>query len=163
MAHNRYVAEPFALLLFFCTVGAYALGHVVYALYLIAVRVCDRWYGQFLQTEGAVAYLTVEMHVAVIVHIAVGVAQLVAYALAAVVNLVEQVVFLKKHQSAEYAGLIDRVNLILQLGHGERSLTLRQRLQDQQPISCRLDPVLRQYVFRFVHDYALNSQFSILN
>ena len=128
MAHSRYVAEPSPLFLLFGAFGADALGHVIYTLHLIAVRVGDCGYGSILQTERAVAHLAVEMYVAVIIGLTGGVAELVAHTLAAVINLVQQMVLIEKGQGAEYAGLIDRIYLILKFGHSDGAVTVSQRL-----------------------------------
>ena len=144
MVHSMYVAElfplPVALLGAF---RAYTLGHKVYGLYVETVRIVYCRYGQFLKAECAVAHFTVKMNVAVIIHIAVGMAQLVAYTFTAVIDLVQQMVLLEKGQSTEYSRLVDGVNGILKFGHSNGAVAVGQRLQDQQPISRRLDPVLR--------------------
>ena len=67
------------------------------------------------QTIGASTPLAEEMHVQVVVGIGiVTVAQLVAYAVATVLDDVHQMVFLEQCQSPEHTRLIDRQNLILQ-------------------------------------------------
>ena len=143
MARSMYVAEPFPSFAFFCALRADALGHVVYCLNLKTVRVGYSGYGSILKAERAVAYIAMEMNVTVIINIAVSVAQFIAYSLAAVINLMQQMVLLEKHQRAEYAGLVNGVNLVLQFSHSDGLMTLCQRLQNQQPVSCGLDPVLR--------------------
>ena len=101
------------------TFRADSLCHVVDALHPETVRVIHLGYRLLFKTECTVAYLTVKMHVAVIVNIAMGMTELVSYTLTAVINLMQQMVLLEKHQSAEYARLVDGVNLILQLGHSD--------------------------------------------
>lgn len=96
------------------TFRADSLCHVVDALHLETVRVIHLGYGQLFKTECAVAHFTVKMHVTVIINPAMGMAQLVSHTLAAVIDLMQQMVLLEKHQSTEYARLIDGVNLILQ-------------------------------------------------
>ena len=143
MGHSRYVAEPFPLpAALFGALGADALGHVVYGLNLETVRIFYSRDGQFLKTERAVTYLTVEMHVAVIVHIAVCVAEFIAYALTAVINLVQQVVLLEEGEGAEYARLVNGVNGVLKFGHGDGAVAVGQRLKHQQPVSCWFYSVL---------------------
>jgi hypothetical protein len=101
------------------TFRADSLCHVVDAIHLETVWVIHLGYGQLFKTECAVTGLTVKMYVAVIINIPVRTAEFVSYTLAAVINLMEQVLLLEKHQSTEYARLINGVNLILQLGHSD--------------------------------------------
>ena len=151
MAHSMYVAEPSPLvvvmgvgyLAFTGTLGADAFYHKVYGLCLETVGQINCRNRNVLQTEGTVAHLAVEMYVAVVIDPTVGMAELVTHTLAAVINLMQQMVLLKEGEGSEYAGLVNGVNLILKLRHGEGAVTLSQRFQDQQPVSCRLDPVLR--------------------
>ena len=98
--------------------------------------------GDILQTECAVARLAVEMYVAVVIGLTGGMAELVAHTLAAVINLVQQMILIEKGQGAEYAGLVNRVNLILKFGHSDGAVTLSQRLKYQQPVCRGLYPVL---------------------
>lgn len=143
MAHSRYVAEPFPLsAALFGTFGADALGHIVYGLNLEAVRIFYLRDGQFLKAEGAVADLAVKMHVAVIIHIAVGVAEFVSDSFTAVINLVQQVVLLEEGEGAENARLVNGVNSVLKLGHGDGTVAVGQRLKYQQPVGRGLDSVL---------------------
>ena len=96
MVRNRYVAEPSPLsATLFGAVWAYALGHVVYGLYMESFGIVHCGNGGVFKAECAVTHFAMEMNVAVIICVAVGVAQLVAYALAAVINLMEQVVLLE--------------------------------------------------------------------
>lgn len=143
MGHSRYVAGPFPLpATLFGTVRADALGHVVYGLNLETVRIFYCRYGQFLKAERAVADLAVEMHVAVIVHIAVCVAEFVSDPLATVINLVQEVVFLEQGQGTEYARLVNCVNGVLKFGHGDGTVAVGQRLKYQQPVCCWFYSVL---------------------
>ena len=127
MVHSRCVAGLGSLMVVMgmdsvAFAGAFradSLGHVVYALHPEPFWVLHLWNGQFLKAEGAVTDLAVEMNVTVIVNIAMGMAEFVSDTLAAVINLMKQVFLLEKHQSTEYTRLINRVNLILQLGHSD--------------------------------------------
>ena len=111
MEHSMYEAEPLSCQLsvkwlegtLSCTLGANTFSHIVYRLYLIACRVLDFRYGQFLKTECAVANLTVKMYVPVIISVTLGVAQLVANAFTAVFNLMQEMVLLEKGERTEYA------------------------------------------------------------
>ena len=105
-----------------------SLGHVVYALHPEPFWVLHLWNGQFLKAECAVADFTVEMYVAVIVNITFGVTQFITHPFAAVINLMQKVVLLEQSKGAEYAGLVYGVNLILQLGHSNRVMTVCQSL-----------------------------------
>ena len=152
MVHSRYVAEPFPLsAALFGAFGADALGHIVYGLNLETVRIFYLGNGQFLKAEGAVAHLAVKVYVAVIINIAVGVAQLIAYALATVINLMEQVVLFKKSQSAEYTRLINGINLVFQFGHRDWAVHIGQSLEHQKPVGSGLDSMLVQCPLKFVH------------
>ena len=138
MGHSRYVAGPFPLPAdLFGALGADALGHVVYGLNLETVRIFYCRDGQFLKAERAVADLAVEMHVVVIVHIAVCVAEFISDPLATVINLVQEVVFLEQGQGTEYARLVSGVNGVLKFGHGDGTMAVGQRLKDQQSVGCR--------------------------
>ena len=127
--HSRYVAEPFPLsAALFGAFGADALGHIVYGLNLETVRIFYLRDGQFLKAECAVAHLAVKVHVAVIIHIAVCVAEFIAYALAAVINLVQQVMLLEEGEGTEYSRLVNGVNGVLKFGHGDGTVAVGQRL-----------------------------------
>jgi hypothetical protein len=137
MVHSMYVAGPFPLpAALFGALGADTLGHVVYGLNQETVRIFYCRYRQFLKAERAVTYLTMEMHVAVIVHIAVCVAEFISDPLATVINLVQEVVFLEKGQGAEYARLINCVNGVLKFGHSDGTGAVGQRLKYQKPVGC---------------------------
>jgi hypothetical protein len=137
MAHSRYVAEPSPLsAALFGAFGADALGHIVYGLNQETVRIFYCRYGQFLKAERAVADLAMEMYVAVIVHIAVCVAEFVSDPLATVINLVQEVVFLEQGQGTEYARLVNGVNGVLKLGHCDGTMAVSQRLKYQKPVCC---------------------------
>ena len=110
------------------TFRADSLCHVVDALHLETVWVIHLGYGQLFKTECAVTGLTVKMYVTVIINISVRTAEFVTDTLAAVINLMEQVLLLEKHQSTEYARLINGVNTVLQLRHGDRVVKSGQRL-----------------------------------
>jgi hypothetical protein len=110
------------------TFRADSLGHVVYALHPETFGVIHLGYRLLFKTECTVAYLTVKMHVAVIVNIAMGMTELVSYTLTAVINLMQKMALLEKHQSTEYARLVDGVNTVLQLRHGDRVVKSGQRL-----------------------------------
>ena len=152
MAHSRYVAEPFPLFaVLFGAVWADTLGHVVYGFYLESGGIVHLWYREVLQTECAVTHLTMEMYVAVIICVAMGVAQLIAYALATVINLMEQVVLLKECECAEYTRLINGINLVLQLGHSDWAVHIGQGLKHQKTVGSGLDAMLVQCPLKFVH------------
>lgn len=137
MGHSRYVAGPFPLpAALFGAFGADALGHIVYGLNLETVRIFYLRDGQFLKAEGAVADLAMKMYVAVIIHIAVGVAEFVSDPFAAVIDLMQEVVFLEQGQGAEYARLVNGVNGVLKFGHGDGTVAVSQRLKHQQPVGC---------------------------
>ena len=143
MGHSRYVAGPFPLpAALFGALGADALGHVVYGLNLETVRIFYCRDGQFLKAERAVTDLAVEMHVAVIIHIAVCVAEFISDPLATVINLVQEVVFLEQGQGTEYARLVNGVNCVLKFGHGDGTVAVGQRLKYQQPVCCWFYSVL---------------------
>lgn len=110
------------------TFRADTLGHVVYALHPETFGVIHLGYRLLFKTECAVTGLTVKMYVAVIINIPVRTAEFVTDTLAAVINLMEQVLLLEKHQSTEYARLINGVNTVLQLRHGDRVVKSGQRL-----------------------------------
>jgi len=132
MVHSRYVAEPFPLsAALFGAFGADALCHVVYGLNLETVRIFYLRNGQFLKAEGAVAHLAVKVYVAVIIHIAMGVAEFIAYALAAVIYLMQKVMLLEQGEGAEYAGLVNCVDGVLKLRHGDGTVAVGQRLEYQ--------------------------------
>ena len=152
MGHSRYVAVPSPLSsALFGALGADAFDHVVDGLGLEAVGQCDCRNGDLLKAEGAVADLTVEMDVAVVIDIAVCVAEFVSDPFTAVINLMQQVVLIEQGQSAEYAGLVNGVNGVLKLGHGDGTVALGQRLEYQQTVRCGLDTVLIQNPFQFFH------------
>ena len=137
MVHSMYVAGPFPLpAALFGAVGADALGHVVYGLNLETVRIFYCRDGQFLKAERAVADLAVEMHVGVIVHTPVCVAEFISDPLATVINLVQEVVFLEQGQGTEYARLVNGVNCVLKFGHGDGTVAVGQRLKYQKPVGC---------------------------
>ena len=70
-----YVAEPSPLLAsLFSALGADALGHVVYRLYLKSVRVGYGGNGGIFKTECAVTYFAMEMNVAVIINLTMSMA-----------------------------------------------------------------------------------------
>ena len=143
MGHSRYVAEPFALsAVFFGALGADALDHVVYGLGLETVGQCDCGDGDFLKAEGLVADFAVEMDVAVVIDLAVCVAEFVSDPFATVVYLVQQMVVAEQGQGAEYAGLVNGVNGVLELGHSDGTMAVSQRLEYQQAVRCGLDAVL---------------------
>ena len=159
MAHSMYVAEPSPLVVVM-GVGclAFAGAFRADAFYHEVGGLSNESLGQvycrnrnLLQTECAVARLAMEMYVTVVIGLTGGVAELVAHTFAAVINLMQQMVLLKEGEGAEYAGLVNGVNLILQLRHGNGAVTLSQRLQHQQPVSSRLDAMLRQYFFQLLH------------
>ena len=143
MGHSRYVAEPFPLFAaLFGALGADAFYHVVDGLGLEAVGKCDCGNGYLLKAEGAVADLAVEMYVAVVIDIAVRVAEFVSDPFAAVIDLMQQMVLLEEGQRAKYAGLVDGVNGVLKLGHSDGTVALGQRLKHQQPVGSGLYSVL---------------------
>ena len=152
MGHSRYVAErvPLSAALF-GALGADALDHVVCGLGLEAGGQCYCGDGNILKTEGLVADLAVEMHVAVIIHIAVCVAEFVSDPFATVVNLVQQMLLLEQGQGAEYAGFVNGVNGVLELGHSDGTMAVSQRLEYQQAVRCGLDTVLIQNTFQILH------------
>ena len=114
--------------LFAGTLRTDTLGHVVSGLNMESVRKFYHRNRNLLKAECAVADFTVEMYVAVIVNITFGVTQFIADPLAAVINLMQKVVLLEQRKGAEYAGLVYGVNLILQLGHSNRVMTVCQSL-----------------------------------
>jgi fumarate reductase subunit D len=136
MARNRYEAESFPLMVmmgvgclaFAGTLGADAFYHEVGGLCNESIGQLNCWNRDILKAECAVARLAVKMHVTVIIYFTVSVAEFVSDALAAVINLVQQMVLVEKGQSAEYARLVNGVNLILQLSHSDGALTISQRL-----------------------------------
>jgi hypothetical protein len=65
------------------------------------------------------------------------VAEFVSDPLATVINLVQEVVFLKQGQGAEYARLVNCVNGVLKFGHGDGTVAVGQRLKYQQSVGCR--------------------------
>ena len=146
-----YVAVPSPSLALFGALGADALGHVVYGLNAEAVGVGYIRNWGILQAERTVAHLAVEMYVTVIIDIAVGMAQLIAHTLAAVINLMEQVMLLEEAQRAEYAGLVNGVNGVLQLGHGDGVITVGQCLEYDKAVRGWLDAMLVEYPYEFLH------------
>ena len=86
-----------------------ALGHVVDAGQGIARRQLNGGDGHVGETEGAMAALAVEVNVLVVILdvAVVAVAQLVAHAVAAVLNDMHKVVFAKQRQGTEHARLVD--------------------------------------------------------
>ena len=141
-----YVLERL-LTFFYGAFRADALGHIVYAIHEETVRESHLRDGQILKAESAVAYFAVEMHVSVIIGLTFGVTEFIADALATVINPVEQMVLIEKSQSTENSGLVNRVNTLLQLRHGDWALTPGQRLEHQHPVGRRFYPVLLQYLF----------------
>ena len=95
-------------------------------------------------TESPVADLAVEMHVTVIINVTMGVAQFIAYAFTAIVNLMQQMVLFEYGKGAEYPGLVYGINALLKFRHCYGAVTFCQRLQYQQPVGCGLDSVLLQ-------------------
>ena len=146
-----YVAGPSPSLAFFGALGADALGHIVYGLNAESVRVGYIRNWGILQAEGTVAYLTMEMDVAVIIGLTMGMAELVAYALTAVINLMQQVMVLEEAERAEYAGLVNGVNGVLQLGHGDGVMAVGQRLEYDKAVCRGLDAMLIEYPYEFLH------------
>ena len=135
MAHSRYVAEPFPLsAAFFCALGADALDHVVDGFGLEAVGQCDCGDGDILKAEGLVADLAMEMHVAVIIDFAVSVTEFVSDPFAAVIYLMKKVMLLEECEGAEYARLVNGIDDVLKLGHGDGTVAVGQRLEYQQPV-----------------------------
>ena len=150
--HSRYVAErvPLSAALF-GALGADAFDHVVDGFGLESVGQCDCGDWNILKAEGAVADLAVEMYVAVVIDVTVGVAEFVSDPFAAVINLVEQMVVAEQGEGAEYAGLVNGVNGVLQLGHSDGTMAVSQRLEYQQAVRCGLDTVLIQNTFQILH------------
>ena len=124
-----------------------ALGHIVNALHEETVREFHLRDRNLPKAESAVAHLAVEMHVTVIIGLPLGVTELIADAIATVIDPVEQMVLIEKSQSTENSGLVNRVKTLLQLRHGDWALTPGKCLEHQQPVGRRLDPVLLQYLF----------------
>ena len=137
--------------MFFCALGANTLGHIVDTFNLKTIGVGHCWYRYILKAECTVTHLAVEMHVAVVINLTMGMAQLIAYPLAAVINLMQQMVFLEKHQGTEYAGLVNGINLVLQFRHGDGTVNIGQCIQDQKPVGGGLDSMLVQYTLQFLH------------
>ena len=131
--------------------GADAFDHIVHRFGLETVGECDCGNWDILEAEGLVADFAVEMYVTVIIYVAVSVAEFVSDPFAAVVNLMQQMVVAEQCQSAEYPGLIDGVDLVLQLGHSDGVVDIGQRFKHQQPIGCGLDTVLVQNLFQILH------------
>ena len=110
-----YVAEPFPLMVvmgvgclaFAGALRADAFYHEVDGLCHESLWQVNCRNRNLLQAECAVANLAMEMHVAVVIGLTGGMAELVANTLAAVINLVQQMVLIKKGQGAEYAGLVN--------------------------------------------------------
>ena len=98
------------------TFRAKALGHVVDAGQLVAGRKRDGRDGSVGQTERAVAALAVEVDVLVVVIgvAVVAVAQLVAHAVATILDDMHQMVFAEQRQRTEDARLVNRQDLVLQ-------------------------------------------------
>ena len=115
---------------------------VVDALDAEAVRIADDGDGHVLEAESPPARLAVEMDVTVIVNIAGGVTELITDAVTAVIDLMEQMVLIEEGQGAEYAGLVNGVNPVLQLGHSDGPVAVSQSLKHQQPVGRGLDSVL---------------------
>ena len=141
-----YVPERL-LTFFYGTLRADALGHIVHALHKETVRESHLRDGNLPKAESAVAYFAVEMHVTVIIGFTFSVTELIADAIATVIDPVEQMVLIEKSQSTENSGLVNRVKTLLQLRHGDWALTPGKCLEHQQPVGRRLDPVLLQYLF----------------
>ena len=91
--------------------------HIVDACQTVALGQRDGGDGGVVQTEGAVAALAVEVYVLVVVLgvAVVAVAQLVAHAVAAVLDDVYQMVLAEQRQHPEYARLVYRQDLVFQL------------------------------------------------
>jgi hypothetical protein len=152
MGRNMYVAVPCSSVMVMSVygpalggaVGADALDHIIDGL---APETVGQLYGRnvnLLEAEGSVARFAVKMHVAVIVHIAGGVAEFVSDPFAAVINLVQEMILVEKGEGAENTRFVYGVNLVLQLGNCDGPMTVSQRFKHQQTVCSGLDPVLLQ-------------------
>lgn len=122
--------------------GADALNHIIDGLGAEAIGQIYGWNRNILKAEGTVACFAMKMHVAVVINIAVSVAKFVSDTLAAVINLVQEMVLIEQGESAEYAGFINGVNGILKFRHSNGAVAVSQRFKNQQPVGCGLDTVL---------------------
>ncbi len=73
-------------------------------------------------------------------------AELVAGAVAAVLDRVHEVVLLEQREASEYSRLVDRADLVLQLHEAQRTALGKERLRHNQPVGRGFHPVpLKQF------------------
>jgi hypothetical protein len=84
-----------ACLAFTGTFGADALDHIIGGLCLEAIGQLYCWDGDILKAEGSVADFAMEMYVAVVIRIAVSVAEFVSDSFTTVVNLVQEMALIE--------------------------------------------------------------------
>ena len=98
-------------------VGAYSFYHQVGTFLLEAFRQRYLRHVRIVETVGLLALFAIEMGVYVlIVVVVVAVTELIAHAVAAVLEDVNEVVLSKQRQRAEDARLVNGQDLVLQLG-----------------------------------------------
>ena len=105
-------------LLLRCALWAEPLYHIVDAGHQVAVGQADGRDGRGWQAECALATLAKEVYVLVVVllMVVVAVAQLVAHAVAAILNNMDKVMLAEERQGPEHTALVNRQNLVFQFG-----------------------------------------------
>ena len=100
-----------------CTVGTDALDHIVDALKPIAIGEDDGGDGGVAQAEGAMTALAIEVHMLVVVAVVtvVTMTELIAHAVAAILDDVYQVVLTKNSKCTEDTRLVNGQDLVFQL------------------------------------------------
>lgn len=132
----------------FCTVGAKALDHIVDGIHLESLRQVDLGDSRFVEAEGTVAELAIEVGVLVVNGaFVVAVADFVFQHAAAVLDGVDEVVLLEQGERAEYGAAVGRLHAVFQFAQRKRLPGLLQLLVDEQAHGRELHAAMCQSLF----------------
>jgi hypothetical protein len=133
------------------TLRTEAFGHIVDAGKVVARGECDGRNGNVGQTKGAMAALAVEMYMLIVVGIVaiVAVTELIAYTIATIFDDMHQVVLTEEGKGTEDTRLVNRQDLIFQLGERQRTLGIGQRLYYHDTIGCGFYAMLTEQRLAF--------------
>ena len=127
------------------TVGTDAFHHIVDGGLLVAFGQADLWDRCVAEAECTLALLAVEVYMYVFILIRImAQAQFVPRYVAAVLELVYQMVVLEQEQRAEDARLVNRQDHCCQLLHGDRIVQCRQCPCDEDAVGSHSDVVCPQ-------------------
>lgn len=126
--------------------------HVVNTCEAIAWRKCDSRNGDVRKTKRAMAMLTIEMHMLVVVGIMpiMTMTKFITHPIATILKDVDQPMLSEECEGSENAGLVDGQDFVFQFSERHGTLGIGQRFDYDDAVGSGFDTMLREQLLTFV-------------